>query len=61
VALPYDYALSAAENEWQAAKALIAELGWYENISQWVRGTINNRGDAVFVGLYQHEIRSIEE
>ena len=61
VTRPYDYALSAAENEWQAAKALILELGWHENVSEWVRGTINDRGDAVFVGLYRHEIRSIEE
>jgi len=61
VTLPYDYDLSAAENEWQAARALILKLGWDENVSRWVRGTINQRGDAVFVGLYQHEIRSIEE
>lgn len=57
----YDYALSTAENEWRAAKALILELGWHENVSEWVRGTVNERGDAVFVGLYKHEIRSIEE
>jgi len=61
VTLPYDYALSMAENEWRAAKELITELGWHENVSQWVSGTINGRGDVVFVGLYQHEIRSIEE
>jgi len=61
VTLPRDYALSAAENEWQAAKALIIELGWDENVSEWVRGTVNERGNAVFVGLYKHEIRSIKE
>jgi hypothetical protein len=61
VTLPYDYDLSIAENEWQAAKALIIKLGWHENVSEWVRGTINKRGDAVFVGLYKHEIRSPKE
>ena len=61
VTLPYDYALSAAENEWQTAMGLILKLGWHENVSKWVRGTINDRGDVVFVGLYTHEIRSIEE
>ena len=61
VTRPYDYALSIAENEWRAAKALILELGWHENVSEWVRGTAGKNGDAVFVGLYKHEIRSIEE
>jgi hypothetical protein len=59
--MPYDYALNVSDNEWQAAKALILKLGWQDNVSEWVRGTVNERGDAVFVGLYKHEIRSIKE
>jgi len=61
VTLPYDYALNVSDNEWQAAKALILKLGWQDNVSEWVGGTFNERGDAVFVGLYKHEIRSIKE
>lgn len=61
VTRPYDYALSVSENEWQAAKALILELGWGKNVTEWVRGTVGKNDDAVFVGLYKHEIRSIEE
>ena len=61
VTRPYDYALSVAENEWQTAKALILELDWHENVTEWVRGAVGKNDDAVFVGLYKHEIRSIEE
>lgn len=61
VTRPYDYALTISENEWEAARALILELGWDKNVTEWVRGTINKRDGAVFVGLYKHEIRSIEE
>lgn len=59
VTLPYDYALSGSENEWQAAKALILKLGWQDNVSEWVGGTVNKNGDVVFVGLYKHDIRRI--
>ena len=61
VTRPYDHALSFAENEWQTAKALILELGWHENVTEWVRGSVGKEGDTAFVGLYKHEIRSIEE
>lgn len=61
VTRPYDYALSFAENEWQTAKALILELGWHENVTEWVRGTVGKEGDTAFVGLYKHEIRSIND
>ena len=61
VTRPYDYALSFAENEWQTAKALILELGWHENVTEWVRGSVGKNYDPVFVGLHKHEIRSIEE